>query len=89
MELFPVFEISNCDADACDSASVALLARSPLHAEPHVLAKDRLSLPLAPSASASSLLQRQRFHPESSYHYDFARGPREQLQPPASAYQVI
>lgn len=51
-------------------------AHLPFHGEPDVLAKDRLSLPLAPSVSARSLLKHQRFQPESSYHYDLPVAPQ-------------
>lgn len=68
-------------SDACDSFRALSLVRScaahlPLPGEPDVLAADRLSLPPAPSVSASSLLRRQRFQPESSHHYDLPVAPR-------------
>lgn len=69
------------NSDACESFNDLSLvhncaAHLPFHGEPYVVAKDRLSLPLAPSVSASSLLKRQRFQPESSYHYDLPVAPR-------------
>lgn len=82
--LFMFFKSSvglNCEAGACGSFKDLSLvythaAHLPLLGEPDVLAKDRLRPPLAPSVSASSLLKRQRFQPESSCCYDLPVAPQ-------------